>query len=276
MIRRYVYDEIDSTNLEAFRLAKAALEQTDKDSERGALGAPFLVLAKRQTDGRGRVGRTWQSEEGGLYFSVYLRPTVEPDKASMLTIVMAMAVAKAIKRYLSEYVVWEVAGKCEMAIKWPNDIILNKKKVVGILTTMQPDQDASEDGRRYGVVVGVGVNTNQKSFDDALRDKATSVYNEIGISILDEILLKYIEEYFMQAYTTFEQTGSLAFLREDYEMMLFNKGRQVRVLDPAGEYQAKAEGIDDKGHLMVTKEDGQVSEVYAGEVSVRGIYGYVD
>ena len=274
MIRRYVYDEIDSTNLEAFRLAEAILEQTDKENEGGADGAPFLVLAKKQTDGRGRVGRTWQSEEGGLFFSLYLRPNVEADKASMLTIIMAVAVEKAIKRYLSEYVVWEVGGKCEIAIKWPNDILLNKKKIVGILTTLQMDPGGTDGG--YGVVVGVGVNTNQKTFSEDLLDKATSVYNEIGISILDEILLKYIEEYFMQAYTTFEQDGSLAFLKDAYEALLVNKGREVRVLDPAGEYQALAQGINDSGHLLVTKEDGRTCEVYAGEVSVRGIYGYVD
>lgn len=276
MVSRYIYDEIDSTNLEAFRLAKAEKTQTDTESEEGAVKAPFLVWAKRQTDGRGRVGRKWQSDEGGLFFSLYLRPQVEVDKASMLTVVMALAVTKALKKYLEEYVVWEVERKCELAIKWPNDVIFNRKKVVGILTTLQMDEERTEGDSGYGVVIGVGVNTNQKTFEDELLDKATSLRSEIGVSILDEILLKYIEEYFMQAYTTFEKEQSLAFLKEEYETMLINLNKQVRVLEPAGEYRAVARGINDKGHLVVEKEDGWLCEVYAGEVSVRGLYGYAD
>lgn len=267
MISRYFYDEIDSTNLEAFRLAKA---------NEGALKAPFLVCAKKQTDGRGRAGRQWQSEEGGLFFSLYLRPEFATDKASMLTVIMAVAVAKAIKKYLAEYVVWEIERKCSVAIKWPNDVILNKKKVVGILTTLQLDESPKDGRLGYGVVIGVGVNTNQKTFAEDICDKATSICNEIGISILDEILLKYIEEYFMQEYTTFEKEQNLNFLKDDYEAMLINVDKQVRVLEPAGEYTAVAKGINEKGHLLVTREDGQLVEVYAGEVSVRGIYGYVD
>lgn len=265
MIPRYVYEEIDSTNLEALRLAKTG----------GAIKAPFLVCAKKQTDGRGRSGRTWLSDEGGLFFSLYLSPRFEADKASMLTIVMVMAVAKAIKRYLSEQSL-QADASCEFAIKWPNDIILNKKKVVGILTTLQlPEQDEVA-GNGYGVVIGVGINTNQTNFAEELADKATSISSEIGISILDEILLKYIEEYFVQEYTTFEKEQTLSFLKEDYEAMLVNAGKQVRVLEPTGEYLAVAKGINDKGHLLVTKESGEYVEVYAGEVSVRGIYGYVD
>ena len=267
MIPRYVYEEIDSTNLEAVRLAKTT---------GGAIKAPFLVCAKRQTDGRGRAGRTWQSDEGGLFFSLYLNPTFEPGNASMLTVVMAVAVSKAIEKYFADYAKQETEGKAEIAIKWPNDVVLNKKKIVGILTTLQLADGQTEGDEPYGVVIGVGVNTNQGCFAEDLADKATSISNEIGVSILDEILLKYIEEYFMQAYTTFEKEQNLSFLKADYEGMLINVNKQVKVLDPSGEYLAVAKGINDKGHLLVTKEDDVLVEVYAGEVSVRGIYGYVD
>lgn len=258
MIQRFVYETIDSTNQEAFRIA----------NNEGACRAPFLVLSKKQTAGRGRVGRQWISEDGGLYFSLYLRPDIDAEKASMLTLVMAVAVVKGLKESLAECVAEDL--QYNMAIKWPNDIVLNGKKIVGILTELRCDE------RGYGVVIGVGVNMSQASFDDEIKEKATSIRSEIGISISGEILLKYIEECFLQEYTTFVKTGNLSFLQEIYESFLANKGRVVRVLDPKGEYHGVARGIDKEGKLLVETLDGQMQSVYAGEVSVRGIYGYVD
>lgn len=253
MIQRFVYETIDSTNGEAFRLAE----------NEGASLAPFLVLAKKQTAGRGRAGRRWQSEEEGLYFSIYLRPSVAIDKASMLTLVMAVAVAKALQKYA-------LPNLQTLGIKWPNDLVLNSKKIVGILTELRTDD------RGYGVVIGVGVNTNQMTFPEELQDKATSLKKEIGIPILGEVLLKYIEEIFLQEYTTFEKERNLTFLKETYEALLINMDKAVRVLDPKGEYQGVAKGIDEVGQLLVETQDKEVQKVYAGEVSVRGLYGYVD
>ncbi len=253
MIQRFVYETIDSTNGEAFRLA-------DKE---GANIAPFLVCAKTQTAGRGRAGRQWESKEDGLYFSVYVRPTVTIDRASMLTLVMAVAVAKAVQKYNLE-------SLQTLGIKWPNDLVLNGKKIAGILTELRTDVDG------YGVVIGVGVNTNQMTFAQELSDKATSLKKEMGIPILGEVLLKYIEEMFLQEYTTFEKEGNLTFLKETYEHLLINKDRIVKVLDPKGEYQGVAKGIDEQGQLLVETQDGRVQSIYAGEVSVRGLYGYVD
>lgn len=258
MIQRFVYETIDSTNREAFRLA----------NNEGAQKAPFFVLSKTQTEGKGRVGRKWESEEGGLYFSLYLRPSLEIDKASMLTLIMAVAVAKAIHKCLQ--VKLEDSNNYTLEIKWPNDIVLNGKKVVGILTELRCDQDG------YAVVIGTGVNLSQTRFAEELQEKATSMKSELGISISTEILLKYIEEYFLQEYTTFEKIGDLSFLRETYESMLANKDRQVRVLDPKEEFLGIARGIDEMGRLLVETKDGQIQKVYAGEVSVRGLLGYVD
>ncbi|MBQ7358897.1 MAG: biotin--[Lachnospiraceae bacterium] len=247
---------------------------------KGANLAPFLVLTQKQTAGRGRAGRKWESEDDGLYFSIYLRPSVTIDKAAMLTLVMAVAVAKALQRYIAiqEQTCKQATDGCEsslqilqtLGIKWPNDLVLNGKKIVGILTELRTDD------RGYGVVIGVGVNTNQKTFPEELQDKATSLKREMGIPILGEVLLKYIEEIFLQEYTTFEKEGNLVFLKETYETLLINKDKVVRVLDPKGEYQGVAKGIDEVGQLLVETQDKEVQKVYAGEVSVRGLYGYVD
>lgn len=257
MIQRFVYDSIDSTNQQALRLAE----------NEGANLAPFLVLAKKQTAGKGRAGRQWESEERGLYFSLYLRPAVQVDKASMLTLVMAVAVAKALAKCVESQI---VDRELTLGIKWPNDLVLNSKKIVGILTELRLDN------KGYGVVIGVGVNTNQETFPKELDDKASSIKRELGISILEEDLLKYIEEFFLQEYTIFEKEGSLFFLQKTYESLLVNKGKEVRVLDPKGEYQGIAKGIDETGQLLVEVQNGEVRRVYAGEVSVRGLYGYVD
>ena len=258
MIQRFVYETIDSTNTQALRLAQ---------DEKGAIKAPFLVLAKKQTAGRGRAGRQWQSKEDGLYFSIYLRPSVAIDKASMLTLVMAASVAEAIEKCCRAYTQSDAFHLC---IKWPNDLVLNGRKIVGILTELRTDKDG------YGVVIGVGINTNQSSFPSDLQDKATSIKKETGISILEEDLVKYIEEYFLRAYTTFEKEGKLTFLKETYEKLLVNKDKMVRVLDPKGEYQGMAKGIDELGQLLVETQGGEIKSIYAGEVSVRGLYGYVD
>lgn len=270
----HFYESIDSTNVQAKRMA-------EEDAPSGT-----VIVADMQTAGRGRRGRIWESPAGtNLYFTLIVRPDLSPDKASMLTLVMALAVAKGVEGIMNE--VGDKARKIFggeqqisnvithplLQIKWPNDIIINGRKVCGILTEMC--LQTGKQGKISHVLIGVGVNVQKQDFAPELVDKATDIETECGQKISRKDLLAGILEAFEEYYAIFERCGNLAELRELYNRKLVNRGREVRVLDPQGEFTGIATGINDTGELCVTLPDGSVTQVYAGEVSVRGIYGYV-
>lgn len=242
-------ETVDSTNTEA--------------SHQGELSAPhgFLVVADRQEKGKGRRGRGWKSDAGeNIYMTLLLRPSFQPEHASMITLVAALAVACAIR---------EETGLPAM-IKWPNDIVVNRKKVVGILTEMQ----IQEERIRF-LLCGIGINVNQPEFPEELAESATSLYLEGGRRIMRAPLIAKCMEHFEEYYRIFCRKETMSELLEQYNDLLVNRNTGVRVLDPKGEYSGIAGGINEAGELLVTKEDGTIEKVYAGEVSVRGIYGYV-
>lgn len=243
------YEETGSTNTDAKRLAEAG----------AAHGT--IVVADAQTAGRGRRGRQWHAPAGkNIYFTMVLRPEFPADRASMLTLVMALGVAKAI----------ENGCGLRAEIKWPNDIVVNKKKVCGILTEMAMEADAI----KY-VVIGVGINVNQEEFPGDIKETAGSLLTESGKSFERSELLQGVLECFERDYELFLKTADMSLLMETYNEMLINRDSQVKVLDPKGEWSGTARGINEKGELLVEKEDGCREAVYAGEVSVRGLYGYV-
>lgn len=243
------YEAIDSTNLEAKRYAQGAWENGT------------LILSDMQTAGRGRRGRGWDSPGGvNVFFSLLLKPLISPDKASMLTLVMALSVAKGIE---------ETAGTA-CAVKWPNDIVVNDKKVCGILTEMETKPKEIQH-----VIIGVGINVNMTDIPEELQDRATSLSVESGHAVSRSTLLAAVLSHFEKDYETFLQTEDLSGILEQYNSRLINLGRTVRVLDPQGEFEGMAEGITKTGELLVRREDDTVETVYAGEVSVRGLYGYV-
>lgn len=243
------YDETDSTNNQA----KAYGEKGEAHGT--------LFVADMQASGKGRRGRVWVSPAGSsIYMTILLHPDVLPTKAPQLTLVMAMAVAEGIRK---------VTG-LETKIKWPNDIIVHGRKVCGILTEMSTEIDYIN----Y-VVIGVGINVNQETFPEEIRDTATSLKIETGSSVRRSVLIATIMECFEQFYEVFMTTEDLSGLQERYNAMLVNLGREVRVLEPGNEYEAHALGINRTGELIVRTVDGQEKEIYAGEVSVRGVYGYV-
>ena len=243
------YEETDSTNIRIKKLA-----------EEGAAEGT-VAWADYQSAGKGRRGRSWESPAGSnLYFSILLRPEVTPEKAPMLTLVMAYSAAKAVE---------EVTG-LQAQIKWPNDLVLNKKKICGILTEMHLSGCQIDH-----VIVGVGINVNVTEFPEELLDKATSLYLEKHEKIERKLLLQSILKEFAEQYANFLKVQDLSFLQDTYNAMLINRGREVLVLEPGNEYRAEAIGINHTGELLVKKEDGSIEPVFAGEVSVRGIYGYV-
>ena len=236
-----------------------------------------LVVADKQTGGRGRRGRSWESPAGkSLYFSLLLRPELPLEKASMLTLVMAHSVARAVERAAARAMEQAAARAMEQAsagrvsIKWPNDILVHGKKVCGILTELK-----AERGRIGHLIVGVGINVKAQDFEGELADKATSLEQEWNIHIDRAVLLGEIMQAFEEDYEAFEVSGDLQPFLEYYHSRLINKDARVKVLDPQEPFEGIARGITAAGELLVEKEDGQICQVYAGEVSVRGRQGYV-
>ena len=226
-------------------------------------GAPHgtLAVAERQLGGKGRRGRVWTSPAGvGIWMSMLLRPQIDPMAASMLTLVMALSTRRGIEK----------ATGLKSEIKWPNDLVLNKKKICGILTEM-----STELMEIQYVIPGIGINVNQKDFPDDIKATATSLYIESGKIQKRSEIIAAIMEAFEGYYDTFIKTQDMSGLIEEYNANLVNLGNEVCVLDPAGEFRGVSEGINKEGALLVRLADGTLKEIISGEVSVRGVYGYV-
>lgn len=243
------YDTLPSTNLQA-----------KLDAERGAQEGT-LIVADSQTAGRGRRGRSWSSPPGAnVYFTLILKPDFGPGKAACVALVMGLAVAEGIRN----------ACGVETGIKWPNDIVVQGKKVCGILAEMSVEHDFI-----HYIVVGVGINVKEQEFAPEIGDRAVSLWQECGRNVPRAQLVAEVMEAFEGYYEDFLREGFPGRLMEQYNRLLVNRDREVLVLDPQGEFRGISRGVNGEGLLLVEREDGSVVEVYAGEVSVRGIYGYV-
>lgn len=265
----YYRDETGSTNNDA----KQCGEQGDPHGT--------VVVADIQNAGKGRRGRSWQTLSGtALSFSILLRPSFPAERASMITLVMALSVAEAVESAMEEGAEKGRENRTEkqrtmaVRIKWPNDIVIHRKKVCGMLTemTMTPELDEIQ----Y-LVVGAGINVNNKDlqeFQEGIRERATSLRIETGRRVNRAALLQDVLKRFENNYEIFLQTLDMSRLRAGYQARLQGIDGEVRVLEPAGEYTGVSRGINDRGELIVERENGERTAVYAGEVSVRGLYGY--
>lgn len=243
------HEELPSTNLQA-----------KLDAENGA-GQGTLLVADMQTAGRGRRGKSWNSPEGtNVYFTLIIKPDFRVDLASMVTLVMGLAVADGIRKTCD----------VEACIKWPNDIVIGGKKACGMLAEMSVERDYI-----HYVVIGVGINVGLQTFPPEIADMATCLQAECGHRVSRAELVANVMKEFEASYEIFQREGSLKGLMERYNSLLVNRDREVRVLVPGAEFQGISKGINDVGELLVEKEDGTIAKVYAGEVSVRGLYGYV-
>lgn len=240
--------ETDSTNEWCKRMSK-------ENTEHGT-----LAVAEFQSDGKGRLGRKWVAPEGSsIMMSILLRPEFEPQYASMLTLVMGLSVAQAVREL-----------GVEVTIKWPNDVVVSHKKICGILTEM-----GLQDGKIREVVIGLGINVNLEEIQDDLKDKATSLYLETGEKYDRNRLIGLVMEKFEINYEKFVQTCDLSMILDDYNILLANKSQPVRVLDKLAPYEGVALEIDRDGALLVRVQSGEIRKVCSGEVSVRGLYSYV-
>ena len=216
--------------------------------------------------------------------SLLLRPEIKPFDASMLTIVAAMGMKDAIEEIIGA---GDGAGDEDSAgnsagdedgtgqggihckIKWPNDIVLGDRKICGMLTEMS----AETDWINY-VVIGIGVNVNTTEFDDSIKDTASSILLQTGSSVKRSDVVVAFARHFSRYYEEFLKECNLSGLADDYNKALINVGRDVKIVERDGSFVAKAVGIDETGSLIVEK-DGDTIRIVAGEVSVRGLYGYV-
>jgi BirA family biotin operon repressor/biotin-[acetyl-CoA-carboxylase] ligase len=239
--RVYHFFKTDSTNRVAMELGYA-------DEPEGA-----VVLAEEQTAGRGRAGRSWHSERGaGLYVTLLLRPKLSPVQAPLLTMLAGLSAHTAVLAQTG----------LSAELKWPNDLLLNGKKLGGILTEMYAEPNAV----RF-VIVGIGINVGQEKFPGELAGTATSLRRETGRSHSRlEVLVKLLSQ-FETDYNRFLREGA-AYVVQRFELVSsFANGKRVRVDTGAESYVGTTAGLSPEGLLVVQKEDGGSVMVIAGDVS---------
>jgi len=241
----HYFEEIDSTNSCARRLADAGAPEGE------------VVIAERQFEGRGRLGRSWESPPYcNLYFSLLLRPALAPVHAPQMTLMAAVALADTVAAFVVEPPV----------IKWPNDILLQGKKVAGILTESSCDAKHIEF-----VILGIGVNLNFpcERMPASIRDRATSLMEVGGKSFSRENFLRRLIQDLDRCYGILEDFGFDA-IAPRWEAYFALRGRRVRVEMGDEVISGTATGIDGDGALLLEAEDGVIRRVLAGDVIPLG------
>lgn len=223
------------------------LKETDSTQNRlkeWNLGYGSVVVADRQTAGRGRLGRKWLSQEGGLYFSFLLNPKEFKDLIQ-LPLVLGLSLSESLE---------ELGIKTQ--IKWVNDLYLNRKKVAGILCELCGEK----------LIVGIGINVNQREIPEEIKDRATSLLIETGREFdRKEVLLRFFERA-KENLKTFKEAGFSPFKKKIEDRLLF-VGEDVRILGPQ-EFKGKLIGLSERGGALLLTERG-LMEFISGELSLR-------
>lgn len=188
--------------------------------------------------------------------SIILRPEIEPTKASLLTLIAGLAVAKAVNQIIG----------IKAYIKWPNDIIINNKKAAGILTEMSAEMD-----QIHYVVVGIGINVNTKEFDESLKNIATSLLIENHKTVHRATLVRKILEIFEKYYEQFQKINDISLFLDEYNKMCITINREVKVIKNNETLIGLAKTITNQGELIIVDKQGIEYIIQSGEVSVRGI-----
>lgn len=239
----YYYDQVDSTQTIAQELANKGVKE----------GA--IVVADEQTGGRGRMARAWYSpKETGIWMSLILRPKIPIQHTPQLTLLTAVAIVQAIE---------EISGLSPV-IKWPNDILINGKKVVGILTELQAEAD-----RVHAVIIGMGINVNQNQdhFPVHIKEIATSLFIEKGKYFTRAEIIQKILLSFERLYDQFLKDGfkPIKSLWESYAISL---KQMITARTLSGTIRGKAIGINDEGVLLVQTEEGEVKHIYSADIEI--------
>ena len=237
----FSFDTIDSTNTFA---------RTLKGNE---LAHGTLIIAEEQSAGRGRQNRQWVGESGkNLLFSIIVTPDFSYEKISLLPFAGSLAVSDAIE---------SVTG-LSTTCKWPNDVLINNKKVCGMLL-----ETASGSASIEKVILGVGINVNQEQFPESLRHKATSLTNECDTTVDRIRLLQLVLEEFENRYMQLAQFPPLQMLN-DWKMKALLFGKKITVLESEFSYNATAIDLAENGSLIIKMEDGHTKNIFAGDVSL--------
>lgn len=243
-------ESVDSTNNYAKKMGEGEFQEGT------------LIIAEEQTAGRGRLGREWISPKGkGIWMTIMLKPDIKPEQAAQITLIAAFAVVLGIKNICN----------IDAMIKWPNDVVVNGKKLCGILTEMGAEID-----RINYLIAGIGINANidEKDFADSGLNIATSIKIQKGRDIDRKLLISDIIKNFEELYINFIEKGSIEYIIKDYKKVSATLGKDVRILEKGEEWHGLALDINNQGHLIVKMDDGTIKEISSGEVSVRGIYEY--
>ena len=240
------FKTLESTNDYAKQIASTSNEGT-------------VIISEEQTKGRGRLGRLWHSTQGeGIWMSIILKPNIEPYKAPFLTLIAGASIVKALNDL-----------GIKTMIKWPNDIIINNKKVAGILTELSAEID-----RVNHIVLGIGINVKTMEFSQEISDIATSLYKEgYEVSRVDIVrsVLKEFEELYTN-YTKHENKDKTLDICRRYSAVI---GKEVYTLNGEDKNLVKCIDINQNGNLVVETMNKEIKEIVSGEVSIRGVKGYV-
>lgn len=230
------FKEIESTNVIACEIADSVAEGT-------------VVIAESQTGGRGRLGRKWLSPEGGVWLSIILKPKIQPSYAPRITILSGVSVAKTIRSFGPEAM-----------IKWPNDVLINGKKLCGILTEIEAEMDMID----YCVVgIGIDANVDTESFPEEFRDSSTSLKKELGHEINRVEFVQKLLEEFEALYMKFQE-GDFAAILEEWRSMSATIGEWVKITTQTRTIYGEAIGVDNEGALILETDEGKLEKIVAG------------
>lgn len=234
------FDTIDSTNTEA---AKQARQGADEG---------LCVVARQQTAGRGRHGRTWSSErDSGLYFSIILRPMFEAKHLPLITLMTGIAVYDALREL-----------GLEPDIKWVNDLLVNDRKIGGILA------ETVETPTGMAVIVGIGINLTSRNFTPEIANTATSIEAEIARSVSRDEIAESLTRYLIYFYEMLKQEGGcMDILTEWQKRSSYFCGKRVRVALADNVIEGVTDGLEENGALRVKTADGKTTIVQAGDVT---------
>jgi len=238
----YHFYDVDSTNMFASRLVAHGRKVHEGS----------VILAEMQSAGRGRLGRSWHSErEAGIYASLILFPKIPPSLAPLFTLGTAVALHNAVERYTG----------MDIDIKWPNDLLVGRKKFCGILSEIQAEVDLVKT-----MIVGVGINVNHEKMPEEIAGRATSLRIASGrIQSRLEILLEFFEE-FENIYMDFERKGPRGIVEQWMRFSSFANGRKIEIHDGVRKIAGVTRGLNPLGALRVEQKGGQMEEVYSGDV----------
>ncbi|MDG5787567.1 biotin--[acetyl-CoA-carboxylase] ligase [Evansella sp. AB-P1] len=244
IFRNVVYQPVlESTQ----QLAQQLLQEKEKN------GQGTIVIANEQTGGRGRLGRDWHSPKNtGVWMSIILYPKLDIRQTPQLTLLTAVAVVRAIEKIT----------ELDVHIKWPNDILINKKKVAGILTELQADPD-----RVKSVIIGIGLNVNQTSFPEEIKDIATSIAIEGNKGYKRIDLIEAILFEFQWLYEVYLSKG-FSFIKPLWEARTTTLGKRITATTPRDVITGVADRMDDDGVLLLKDDEGVIHRIYSADIKI--------